>query len=259
MDNFNLFDRYWREWQGKLSAPITRNASQLRFPTVLNKSSKGDGVFEFAPSHPICIYKAPQKAASGKRGSSHKQTIFIDGAFTLRQTNVRPYMVSGKCSASFFKTTQEHDGNLTLKETDAIHFDIESTNPPRAYHPTFHAQRDISNTLTDEVIRTALLEFYRGLDPGKIHLVRFEPIGAQHLRLPTPQMDLFAVLTMIIADFFCNGGDTDPKIATEFKAILNYLTNSRNLAREGLDAVALSGRVADGAYSCPAHWYPEFA
>jgi hypothetical protein len=70
-------------------------------------------------------------------------------------------------------------------------------------------------------------------------------------------MDLFAVLTAIVADFFCNGADDDPKVRTQFRAVLDWLRHPNNAAHEGFAARALFNR-ADGKIGCPAPWYPEF-
>jgi hypothetical protein len=252
-NRYQTFQRYWREWEGKLKGPITQMSSQLRFPEYLEEIGASNGGVELKPPFPVCIFNAPQKGASNKRGISHKQTIFIDGSFQLNVAQESPFLEHGKASVSFFDTMQATDGSFSLKEVDAVHFDMELRGASVPYHPTFHAQRDTSNRLTDEMIREAL-EKGRRIDPRKVNVERNSQLGTQHLRLPTPQMDLFAVFTMVIADFFCTGGDKD---TTRFEAILEHLTHAGNAAREGVVAKALNER-ARGAYTCPAHWYPEY-
>ena len=251
---YQPFQRYWRDWATKLSVPIERMASRLRFPTFLDEIGNGQGVFELKPPYPICIYNAPQKGASTKRGSSHRQTIFIDGSFHLNLSDNAPFLEHGKASISFFDTRSAQGGTYELDEVDAVHFDMELSNQPSPYHPIFHAQRDTSNKLTDDMIREAVAMMAKA-DPKQVNVRRNPQLGTHHLRLPTPQMDLFAVFTMVIADFFCTGGDKD---TTQFESILEHLTHTSNAAREGVAARSLSG-LAHGAHTCPAHWYPEYS
>jgi len=250
---YQVFQRYWRDWAGKLSVPIERMASRLRFPEYLNEIRLEGGIVELKPPYPICIYNAPQKGASRKRGSSHKQTIFIDGSFKLNANEKNPFLEQGKASITFFDTKAAVGGGYELMEVDAVHFDMELQSNPFPYHPLFHAQRDTSNQLTDEMIREAMSDMAR-INPQQIVVSRNSQLGTQHLRLPTPQMDMFAVFTMVVADFFCTGGDKD---TTQFEGILEHLIHPSNAAREGVAAKALNVRSL-GAHSCPAHWYPEY-
>lgn len=257
---FGKFHRYWAEWESKLKTPIERNAARLRFPALKEAayqdgSGSSDGSFVLSTVHPICITNAPQKASSRRRGASHRNILLLEGGFRLRPEHVDPCLVQGHCSLSIFQAEIE-DHQYGLRELDSMHFDMELDDSPTPYHPMFHVQRDISNKLDDAIIRDTVAKSER-LDPNQIVIERSGGLGTQHLRLPTPQMDVFAVLTVLIADFFSNGGDKDgEKVRTQFQAILKLLIDQRNVVREGFTAKALNSR-ANGAYCCPAHWYPE--
>lgn len=253
---FTTFHRYWQEWEAKLKLPIERNAAKLLF-TALGERRRDDGDYELFLQHPICIANAPQKAASHRGGPSHRNTLLIHGGFIVRVGTEAPYLVQGRCSLSLFSVTNGEGGALTLHEIDAMHFDMERTDSPTPFHPTFHVQRDTDNGLGDGAVRQAVAAITHA-DPARISLERSGGLGTQHLRLPTPQMDVFAVLTAVIADFFCNGGDKDPKIKAQFRAILEWLRHPSNVAYEGFAARALAVRTA-GSVGCPAPWYPEFA
>lgn len=256
MSTNSLFQKYWREWETKLKGPVGRKASKLHFPLTLVEQKQGDGSVQFAPTEPVCFFNAPQKGSSHKRGKSHRMIIFIDGCFRLKaDTQEIPALISGKCSISFFNYDIENSGDLCLDEIDAFHFDMESQGSPKPFHPIFHVQRDISNTLTDDIIREVIVKIERSTKAIKL-INRMRPCS-QHLRLPTPQMDMFSVFTMVIADFFCSGGDKDSKTRRQFDSILKHLVDTNNRARDGVAANVLHRRAGGGCL-CPAHWYPEY-
>jgi hypothetical protein len=97
------------------------------------------------------------------------------------------------------------------------------------------------------------------VDRANISFDRPPLAGTPYLRLPTPQMDLFSVMTMVIADFFCNGGDRNPKVRDQFQAILGWLVHENNAAREGVAAGVIRERSQSGGFTSSAHWYPECA
>lgn len=252
---FDTFHRYWMDWEAKLKPLLKRHQAQLLFPPRLNESQKDDGSIYLSPTHPICIANAPQKAATHKRGPSHRNTLVIDGGFHLKVGAAAPYLVQGRCSLSVFSTTIRSDGGRDLEEIDAMHFDMEKADNPTAYHPIFHVQRDVDSGLDEPTLKRVVAELMR-TTPDKIFLERSSGLGTQHLRLPTPQMDMFAVLTAVVADFFCNGADKDTKVRTQFGAVLELLKHPSNAARNGFAARQLMAR-ADEIWPCPYAWYPE--
>lgn len=254
---FDTFHRYWMDWEARLKPLIRRHEAQLLFPNRLSETTKDDGSIDLSPAHPICIANAPQKAATGKRGPSHRNTLVIDGGFHLRPSVAAPYLVQGRCSLSVFSTTIRDDGGRDLVEIDAMHFDMEKADRPTAYHPIFHVQRDVDSKLDQAKLKQAVANLAR-TTPDKIFLERSPGLGTQHLRLPTPQMDLFAVLTAVVADFFCNGADKDAKVKTQFGAVLEHLKHPSNAARNGFASRELMQR-SNEIWPCPAAWYPESA
>lgn len=251
---FGNFHRYWTDWEAKLKVPIEKAGAELVFP-ALNEVGQENGLVKFAPLKPICIYKAPQKSASSKR-VGHQQIIIITGDFTLQKVNQPPYLVNASCSISFFDMEIDENGCHKLEERDAMHFDIESDDPPRAFHPVFHVQRDRSNTLSEDDIRELVAEASRS-KKGMIEVDRGGMRGIQHLRVPTPQIDIFSVLTMVIADFFCKDGNSDVRVKQNFVNVLKQLSHVNNFARHGIIAENLKARSA-ATYFSPEFWYPEF-
>lgn len=252
---FDTFHRYWMDWEAKLKPLISRHQAQLLFPARLSETLKDGGGIDLSPPHPICIANAPQKAATDKRGPSHRNTLVIDGGFHLKLGAAAPYLVQGRCSLSVFSTTIRGDGGRDLVEIDAMHFDMEKADKPTAYHPIFHVQRDVDSRLDQAKLKWAVAELAR-TTTDKIFVERSPGLGTQHLRLPTPQMDLFAVLTAVVADFFCNSADKDTKVKTQFGAVLKLLKHPSNAARNGFAARQLMER-ADQIWPCPGAWYPE--
>lgn len=127
---FDAFHRYWMGWEGKLKPLIKRHEARMLFPGHLIETKKDDGSIDLSPVHPICITNAPQKAATGKRGPSHRNTLVIDGGFHLKQGVTAPYLVQGRCSLSVFTTTIRDDSGRDLLEIDAMHFDMERADKP---------------------------------------------------------------------------------------------------------------------------------
>ena len=254
--DFGGFHRYWNEWDSRLTGPIKRASGKLSFPQ-LQERRRDDGTAEFSLEHPICIYNAPFKASSSVRGAQLRNTIVVEGGFLLRHVEAgQPALINGHCSLTIFGMARLADRRLRLAQLDAMHFDMESHDAQTAYHPMFHVQRDTSNKLDDEAVQKVVGRL-AGVDPASIEIDRTGGVGTQHLRLPTPQMDVFAVLTALIADFFSSPSDKE-NAKTQFKAILTHLASTSNLVREGLAAQTLNGR-AQGNFTCPAHWYAEYA
>lgn len=256
MSGAGNFHSYWREWEQKLRGPIARSGSKLIFPAL--KQSNVDGYSVFQPAKPVGIYNAPQKSSSKKRGSSHKQTILIDGSFRLRTEDGSPSMVSGACNVTIFDTKEEPNTSVRMMPVEFVHFDMESYEAPTPYHPIFHVQRGMSNKLTDAIVKDVVFEFTK-VDRTNISIDTYDHLYTPYLRMPTPQMDMFSVFALIIADFFSNSGDTNPNVREQFQSVLKYLRDSKNKAREGFASQLLHKRCVDAAYTSCAHWYPEYA
>jgi hypothetical protein len=106
-------------------------------------------------------------------------------------------------------------------------------------------------------------------------------LGTPYLRLPTPQLDLFSVMTIVAADFFCNAGDANrdrdidrnarhrrgrngaarhdrTNVVERFASLLDLLRKPENIARAGTASVALFARMKTDDYISTGHWYPEW-
>lgn len=254
--------RYWDEWENKLNPLVKdRGGARLFFSTLKQESpAQNDGYFILSPVEPICLYNAPPKASSSKSSSaSTKLAIFIDGDFHIYDdSHPKKGLRASACSVMFYQSKETADGiNLTL--FDALHFDHEIHEGETAYHPVFHAQRGISRTVNDGTVRSILSKYLHCSEESiVINNEIAKHLGSPYLRLPTPQLDLFSALTLIAADFFCNGGDQTSSTKEQFQAILNHLRNAKNSARLGHTAAALKNRITNNDLSI-AHWYVESA
>lgn len=256
--------RYWQDWDTKLKSVIRDRSAgaRLSFPQTLKEIGRTDKTITLAPSAPICIHNAPQKASSRKRGASHKLTILIHGSFDLALTEDHPCLQTASCNVTFYNCEQKGDDSIKLNLVDALHFDIEPQG--KAFHPVFHAQRGTS--LDEDTCRRALSEVTH-ICAEKIEIATPDHtvLGTPYLRLPTPQLDVFSVITMVVADYFCNPGDSEkksdqgPNVKELFTDLLKLLTNSKNIVREGVPSQTLKARLHVEPHMSAAHWYPEWA
>lgn len=259
MKHIGKLQRYWQEWGTKLTPLIRDKAgARLVFPDSLIEKKRDDIIVTMGPSAPICIYNAPEKASSSRRGASHKLTILIDGSFDLLHEEDHPCMKSARCNITFLRCEQLGRDSIKLELVDALHFDIEPDG--KAFHPIFHAQRGAS--LDEATCRQTLSNVtHIGIEHIEIATPNHVVFGTPYLRLPTPQLDVFAVMTMVMADYFCNAGDIKrgSNIQDLFADLLKLLTNSKNIVREGPSSQVLKTRLHGEQHMSAAHWYPEWA
>jgi hypothetical protein len=272
MSNSARLHIYWQHWQGKLETILTSRSARLLYPAVQQTAS--DEVSQtYGLSHPICILNAPQKASTTRRAK--RMHILIDGTFRLEEASDHPCLKHASCNITLFDPTERDDGSLDLVLSDALHFDVESPEKEgvrRRFHPFFHVQRGISHE--DEVIKNVFSQATRlSVDEIRVDQTAKDRIGHPYLRIPTPQLDLFSVMTMVAADCFCNAGDaevdarsdrTGPKTADTniealFVSLLQLLTQSSNVVRETDTAQMLTRRVMDKQLMSAGHWYPEWS
>ena len=258
--DFQLFHRFWASWGAKLEIPVKRNRARLVYPSTLVESKRSDGAVELKPASPLCILNAPQKGSSTRRGASHRQAIVIDGTFVMRHDANPPFLVEGSCCIAIFDTEEVPGTSLVLREIEAMHFDMEKEQNHTPFHPGFHVQRGSSNRLLDEVIKPPIA-LGSHMPVEKIRIDRATELGTPYLRLPTPQMDLFSVMTMVIADFFCSSNPKDPKttakVTAEFKALLALLFDGNNAAREGFLARRIRTDGEQRKFMSIGGWYAE--
>jgi hypothetical protein len=261
-----VFGRYWQGWEAKLSQLIKdSNGARLFFPPALSTDGPNNGIYTVRPIEPIFIYNAPTKASSHRRSrTSKKLAIFIDGSFEISEAEEHPCMHRAGCNVTFYTSVEKEDGSGSrLDFFDAMHFDFEFADKQTPYHPIFHVQRGSSRSVTDEKVKELYLKHLHITDEQLTITNRGEEaLGTPYLRLPTPQLDMFSVITIIMADFFCNGGDTsnNNQIRSRFETILNYLRDESNVVREGHGSKLLRSRIAEeGTHMSMAYWYAECA
>ncbi|WP_420473702.1 hypothetical protein [Noviherbaspirillum sp. ST9] len=259
--SYAKLQRYWDGWDSRLKQLISgRNGARLFFPTALQHGEIVDGKITIRPVAPIFIHNAPPKASSS-RGKSTRLAIFIAGSFEVSAADEQPCMHKADCNVTFYTCKPEPEG-FSLKFFDAMHFDFEAAQSQTAFHPIFHVQRGVSREVSDDTVRDLFQEhLHTSRDKVVINNEQVQDLGTPYLRLPTPQLDMFSVMTLIMADFFCNGGDIsqDKQLVPRFRAILDYLRHEANIIREGHGSRTLKGRIeAERAqHMSAAHWYAE--
>jgi len=261
--NFALLQRYWQEWNTPLDTIVKTSGAgaRLYFPPGLKEVGKENGLTIIKPYTPICIYDAPQKGSSKKRGPSHRLIIVIDGTFKLAAELDRPCLMGASCNVTFLSKTHESDDALRVKIIDALHFDVEDAENSTAFHPIFHAQRGLGTT------SEACREVLQHITHGNIANIEVDLLDEDHVlsnpnfRLPTPQLDLFAVVTMVAADYFCNPNEKIKSTGgiERFRSVLNLLAHDKNLVMQGNSAMTLKRRMWGADNICAAHWYPELS
>jgi len=188
-------------------------------------------------------------------------TIVIDGSFKLTAAPASPCLMGASCSIIFL--SQEHNGDkLKVKMLDAMHFDVENVSNPTPFHPIFHAQRDTARTTAQECRDVLDKTTHVGVENIEIEMFSEERVRSNpYFRLPTPQLDLFAVVTIVAADYFSNPGDTgkDSYTVDLFQKVLKLLADEKNIVRQGHAAECLNKRFNDAKNICAANWYPEIA
>lgn len=254
--------RYWNEWETKLNPLVKdRGGARLFFPLLKQQPPEKDGGhFTLSPVEPIFLHNAPPKASSSKTATaSSRLAIFIDGDFHIYDDgHPKKGLRASACSIMFYLSKATEDGiNLTL--FDALHFDHEIHDDETAFHPVFHAQRGLSRTVNDSTVKSILAKHLHYAEENiEINNDAANYLGSPYLRLPTPQLDLFSALTLVAADFFCNGGDATSSTKDKFQAILKHLADPKNTALLGHTCGALKQRIVNNDLTI-ARWYMEGA
>jgi len=169
-----------------------------------------------------------------------------------------------------------------LEMVDTMHFDVDTVDDEgerTPFHPIFHVQRGTSH---DDIVYQELLADIWHMDAASITVDQTNKaaLGTPYLRIPTPQLDMFALFTMVAADYFCNPGDLKrdaahdkalkdgnrkvisadrSNVKEQFVALLDLLKSTTNLAREGKSTVELHDRIKSAEVLSTACWYPESA
>ena len=273
--------RHWEQWGDKLEPLVKSKSARLHFPRLKQLSSNTDDFLLYGPEQPICITNAPVKSSSTKARNNLKLVMFIDGDLKFSKDADDP-CITHKCNLTIFRYSEVPHVSASLEMVDAMHFDVDAVDAQgerTPFHPIFHVQRGTSHD--DNVYQKLLAEILH-LDATNITVEQPHKaaLGTPYLRIPTPQLDMFALFTLIAADYFCNPGDVKrdahhdrfvkdggrkvvaadrSNVKEQFVALLDLLKGPANLAREGISAVQLRGRLSDAAVFSTACWYPESA
>ena len=252
--NFAPLQRYWQQWEPQLKAIVRHEGSgaRLLFPTHLKSEDLQNGLTKVEPISPVCIDDAPQKASSSKRGASHRLVILLNGSFELIGDRAHPCLKRASCNVTFLSKVAQSPAALSVALIDALHFDVESVDKHTPFHPTFHVQRGLG---VDVALCKSALHQVTHVPEDAIEVDLQDNNHAltnPYFRLPTPQLDIFSVLTMITADYFCKPGTED-----RFKGVLALLSNDKNVVRQGHSAMDLNERCTRRNSMSAAYWYPE--
>lgn len=257
--------QYWSQWSAGLTAIADKRGCRIAMPqlTSHNDNSIEQGAIRIGLAHPICLLNAPPKGSSHVSSSSSKRlTIFIDGQLFI-SAGEPARLLHSACSISFFQHEPTGDtSEFKARLVDTAHFDMEKLDNVSAFHPVLHAQRGF-RTDNLERCKQAIAAAGRDIDVQKI-VLDYEDVPDlvrnPYLRLPTPQLDVFSVSTIIAADYFCSEGHNrqDPGVKTRFQHLLTLLAGDRNFTRAGGMSQRLFGRFQQSGYACVAHWYEEY-
>ena len=273
--------RHWELWGTKLDPLVRSKSARLHFPPRLKHvNDDNDNFYLYAPEQPICITNAPVKASSKRSRSNLKLVMFIDGDLKFSKDANDP-CITHSCNLTIFSYTEVPHTSAHLEMVDTLHFDVDAVDKNgnrTSFHPIFHVQRGPSH---DDSVYQGILAEVLHLEPANITVEQRNKaaLGTPYLRIPTPQLDMFTLFTMIAADYFCNPGDVERDavhdealknggrvnaadrtgVKEQFVALLDLLKSTSNLVREGKSAVELRDRLNAAAVFSTACWYPESA
>ena len=279
MANAYQLTRYWQQWGDKLKPLVTKKGAKLHFPPRLVQKSKSKNSETYEPAHPVCFYNAPEKASSSRLRANHRYVFFVHGDLEVAN-DPSGLCVNHHCSMTIFRQEEVGPRAVRLRLVDALHFDVDVVDPDTGehtgFHPIFHVQRGTG--LSDERCRQTLSEAMSVSETAiEVDQSNRAVLGTSYIRIPTPQLDVFSVLTLVAADIFCNPGDatSDQKhdvavadgdkkklavnrsnVKEQFVGILDLLRHE-NFAREGHYLSVLRQRSENAKHLSSALWYPE--
>ena len=253
MQHVRALERYLKRWEASIRTIVQSKGSRVEFPSGFSISQDSDSVYPELPQ-PICFHDAPQKGSSNRRGPSHRLTIFVDGKLELNRDEAHPCLRSAGAVVEFYEFDFDSAGGGKLTLVDCFHFDLEW--PTRPFHPACHVQRGTGVGI--ERVRNVVSGF-RKVPAERLTVdVTAAKSGTPYLRLPSPQMDLFAVLTMIVADFYCGAEDDRTDKRAIFTRLLGLLANPSNVVRECAISSELRSRIVAADFMSMSYWYPEY-
>jgi hypothetical protein len=249
-------ERYWEDWNTTLQAIVKSKNARLHFPHPVIKNGGANREFTVSFNEPICIFNSPTKGSSTKLAK--RLCIFIHGHLDFRLVDGSVQLKYSSCVISFF--TQKNDGaKIDLTLCESMHFDTEQLDDQLPFHPIFHVQRGLGIG-TDSCMNVVRELARRGQENISIDTAGHDAILLKnpYFRIPTPQMDLLTVLTLVVADYFCSSGEESRANSDKyFGSVLALLLADKNPAREGACAARLRGKITKSNHLSVGNWYVE--
>jgi hypothetical protein len=280
MANKSKLIKQWAALESKLNILVKSKGAKLSFSPLKEETRNFSSAIVLRPINPICIHDAPCKASSSRQG---KMVLIMDGSFEIGLDDDHHYLKKPTASLTLFSLKVGAASEVTLTLVESIHFDAEDpfgSTSPKQFHPIFHAQR--GQCIETDRCKSVFASAYK-VDKSNVHVdeVNKAVFGTPYLRLPTPQLDLFSLIAIVAADFFCNPEDVNrdrridsgfsgaqsaggparhdrTNVLVQFRALLATIRHTDNIARAGKASVSLFERIQKADHLSAGHWYPEW-
>lgn len=223
----------WHNIQMAISTFIratNRSYSIQNWPKIIVTAANDD--FCAALERPILLRNWPYRSCSNKK----KFHIAIDGTFTCqRHQQHKIELLSYYTWIAYFQP-RSMTNNKNVIPIDGYHFDMAAS--IQRTHPVFHVQRN-EKVLIDK------------LDSLDLNLEEQPPNSTlHHVHLPTPQVDIYSALIMIIADHIV----CDQQSEKEF-FILTEKARKHIPLKANLDSQAHLNQCIENEDLLLHHWY----
>lgn len=250
MTDITSFTRHMDDVHKAAKIVIEKRSSKAQWPKLKSeKISEEETLISF--TEPTVVWNAPMRGSSGN--TRIKRAIVIGGQFSFKGG----ILDNGGAHLEIYETVHVDGGELVMRLLDAMHFDIEAQNIQTPFHPMFHVQFGKNKRIDEAEIRKIVSGLGR-IDPNLIKVDRSLETPSRDVRIPTPQMDYMSVLTMVVADYFCDT-HSGKEVRTGFRNLLKKVMHVSNPARSSRQSHNLEKRwnpISTGPF-CASHWYQE--
>lgn len=180
----------------------------------------------------------PQHASSKKRSS---ENVFITAKLSGNLKDKKPHLTQYGTEIGYFRQTNASNPLNDLEPLAGFHYDFDC-NEKRLNHPVFHAQPKMSAG-----------ERYFEQNKHISHRDYPEHKEIRTIRIPTPQMDIFSAIVMILADHVADPEDSERRFAKFLD------TFERDMIKFDMDGIQrmLSKPFFDGNPHKVQCWYPK--
>lgn len=195
------FDAAVRDLIKEIAPTITYSGIELR-PDPKSAQAFHDMAYQVS----AYFLGMPQMPNSRK----HTENIFLIGLLhgvvvDKKTAQLKSYATE----VSYCRMKNLSNQNGELKAMAGYHFDFESTS--KINHPIFHAQQNLS----------AGFRFFEGNKNFDIPELPDQHAEIRTLRIPTPQMDIFSAIVMILADHIVQPSDESREPFIKFLSVVN--------------------------------------